>query len=366
MREQGGDEEGGRRHHARGEGKEDRRQSQICVVEEVHAVVVPAGLRQLHLEDVADRRVEQVHQRHLEAALRIDGEGRRRHAPAYCPLVERLLWNVEQDGGAERQCVGQLLLPGAPVEPRAAALEEESALQHPAHGRVQHIGPEESRQTPAKQQGKHAGSHPECIGEEDHPGRGLDPALRGELDLQRRGGDHEEGDQRHLRAVAGQLGVVELPRDGEARPVEHHRADPAEQRQRGHRLRQPFPLAAVLAGQEVVEALRQAELEHEVAGADHQPDLLVGAEFGLRQQAGEDQRQRETQHGGRTAAHHQGARLTQDSSRLRHRYPWAEAPCPAAGFSEVSKLVGRAPSTGFCSASIPKVSSNWQAISGLE
>src|SRR6185312_9194254 len=128
-------------------------------------------------------------------------------------------------------------------------------------------------------------------------------------------------------------------------------------------LRQPLALAAVLARGEIIKALRETELQHEVAGGDHQPHLLVGAELGLREQAGEDERQREAEDGCATAAEHQGPSLAKDVSRFFH----ADSAAASVGASAwASKLVGRAPGTGFCTPSIPKLSSNWQAIKGFE
>src|SRR5205823_9243261 len=126
-----------------GEGKEHRRETEIRIVEQQGAVFADAGLRETDLQDVADGRIEQVDDRHLETALRVDGEGGRIHAPAHRPLVERPLRNLEQYGGPERQRVRQLLAQERPVDLRTAAAEEEPALQPEPHRTVQDVSPEE-------------------------------------------------------------------------------------------------------------------------------------------------------------------------------------------------------------------------------
>src|ERR1700738_1387775 len=124
---------------------------------------------------------------------------------------------------------------------------------------------------------------------------------------------------------------------------------------------------AVLARDKVEEPLGDPELQDEVGRRDDEPHLLVGPELRLRQQPRQDQRQRDAERGRAAAAEHQRACLPEDAIRLYHPgYPCAESPCPDPGLPEVPKLVGRAPITGRCSASMPRVFSNWQAISGFE
>src|ERR1700687_3761676 len=94
-------------------------------VEEVHAVLAAARLGQPDLKDVADGRIEQVDDRNLETALRIDGEGRRVDAPADGPLMERPLRDIEQYRRAEWKRIGELPAEEGPVELRPAALEEQ-------------------------------------------------------------------------------------------------------------------------------------------------------------------------------------------------------------------------------------------------
>src|SRR5207237_6571722 len=117
------------------------RETQIRIVEQQGAVLAGAALREADLQDVADGRVEQVDDRQLEAALRVDGEGGRIHAPADRPLVERALRNLEQYGGAERQRVRELLAQARPIDLRTAAAAEEPAMQPEPHRAVPDVTP---------------------------------------------------------------------------------------------------------------------------------------------------------------------------------------------------------------------------------
>ena len=239
-------------------------------------------------------------------------------------------------------------------------------MQREAHAAMEDVGPEETLQPHPEQERHDARHHAHRVGEEDDHCGGANASLRRQRDLQRRGGDHQPGDQRHLQTEIRQPGIGELSRDREPGRVQRHGADSAQCDERERRLRQPNAGASVLAGNEVVETLRQSELEHEVGGGHHQPDLLVRTELRLREQPGEDQRKREPEDRRSAAAEHQGPGLSEDSAGPGHDHPCAEIPRPAPGLSAVPKFVGRAPITGFCSASMTKVSSNWQATSGFE
>src|SRR3954467_5586580 len=108
MSEQPWDEKRPGGDHQRGERQEEAREPQVRVMEEMDAVGPSARLVQPYLEHVADRLIEQIHDRDLEAALRVDGECRRADGAADGPQMEVALGSVEQDRAPERQGIGEL------------------------------------------------------------------------------------------------------------------------------------------------------------------------------------------------------------------------------------------------------------------
>src|SRR3954464_5302189 len=111
--------------HQRGEGQEEARKPQVRIVEQMYAVGPSARLVQPYLEHVADRLIEQIHDRDLEAALRVDGECRCADGAADGPQMEVALGSVERDRAPERQGIGDRGTVELPVDPRTAAPHDE-------------------------------------------------------------------------------------------------------------------------------------------------------------------------------------------------------------------------------------------------
>src|SRR5438477_560416 len=78
------------------------------------------------------------------------------------------------------------------------------------------------------------------VGEEDDHCGGANASLRRQRDLQRRRGDHQPGDQRHLQTEVRELGIAELSPNREPRRVQGHGADSAQHDERERGLRQPY------------------------------------------------------------------------------------------------------------------------------
>src|SRR3954468_24124344 len=116
------------------------------------AVGPSAGLVQPYLEHVADRLIEQIHDRDLEAALRVDGECRRADSAADGPQMQVALGSVEQDRAPERQGIGELGAIELPVDPRTAAPHDEREAGRVPQASVDDIGPEEPLQAVPEQE----------------------------------------------------------------------------------------------------------------------------------------------------------------------------------------------------------------------